>query len=162
MRPLAYNILILAAFLLLCFGVMGLGGWITAPAVRDWYATLRKPPWNPPAWVFAPVWTFLFGTMAVSAWLVWLRRDSTAITAAMVLFGVQLALNLAWSALFFGLHRPLWALADIAGLLAAIIATIALFWRVHPLAGQLLIPYAAWVTYASTLNAAVWWLNRAA
>lgn len=154
------NALALIAFLLLCYGVAAGGSVFTAASVRDWYPTLVKPSWNPPSWVFGPVWTLLYTMMAVAAWLVWKRRGEAPVGLALGVFGVQLALNFAWSLLFFGLHRPDLALLDIALLWLSILATIILFWRPSTLAGALLIPYLLWVTFASALNYAIWQLNR--
>jgi tryptophan-rich sensory protein len=126
----------------------------------DWYAALRKPPWTPPGWIFAPVWTILYVLMAVAAWLVWKQDASRVAWLPLGVYVLQLALNAAWSWCFFGLHSPGLALADIGALWLALAATVALFWAVRPLAGALLLPYLAWVTFASALNAAVWWLNR--
>lgn len=150
----------LAVFVALCLGVAALGGLFTSSTVGTWYTTLDKPPWNPPSWVFGPVWTTLYLMMAAAGWLVWRRASWSGARRALGLFGVQLALNLAWSALFFGLERPDLALIDIVLLLAAIAATIHAF-RVHSVAASLLLaPYLAWVAYATTLNAAIWELNR--
>src|SRR5271154_2963398 len=89
----------------ICFGAAWLGSVFTRPSIGTWYAQLTKPSWSPPNWIFAPVWTVLFGMMAVAAWLIWQHRGETDVTRALILFGVQLALNIAWSAIFFGLHR---------------------------------------------------------
>lgn len=126
-----------------------------------WYATLAKPTWTPPNQVFAPVWTLLYVLMAVAAWMVWKQDASRIAWLPLGAFALQLVLNAAWSWCFFGLHRPDLALLDIAALWLALAATVALFWAVRPLAGALLLPYLAWVTFASALNGAVWWLNRA-
>lgn len=121
-----------------------------------WYAALDKPPFNPPDWIFAPVWTALYVMMAVAAWRVWRRAG---LGACMVLWGVQLALNGAWSWLFFGLHRTGLALADIVALLAAILLTATCFMRRDRAAGYLMLPYLAWVGFATVLNHALWRLN---
>jgi benzodiazapine receptor len=148
--------LILAGFLAVTFGVAAIGGVVTNGSVRSWYPMLTKPAWNPPGWVFGPVWTALYAMMAVAAWLTW-RQDGWG--GALALFGVQLALNAAWSLLFFGLHRIDLALADIVLLWAAIVATTAAFWKVAPVAGWLFVPYLLWVTFATALNFALWKLN---
>ncbi|MFP3940506.1 MAG: TspO/MBR family protein [Thermoanaerobaculia bacterium] len=151
------SVLVLMLFLVVCFGVAAWAGQFTPGA---WYAGLEKPPWNPPGWVFAPVWTVLYAMMAVAGWLVW--RSPGLLTLrrlALGVFAVQLALNGAWSWLFFGLHRPGLALAEIVVLWLAIVATTLFFWRVRPLAGVLLLPYLAWVSFAVALNAALWRLN---
>ena len=147
------------AFLAPCLAVSALGGAATATSVHTWYRTLAKPPFNPPDWVFAPVWTLLFFMMAVAAWRVWRRDGLRRARWAMTLFGIQLALNLTWSLLFFGLRSVGAALAEIIVLLFAIVATGALFWRHDRIAGALFIPYAGWVAFATVLNAAIWRLN---
>lgn len=149
----------LVGFLAVCFGVAALGALATGPAVDGWYQTIAKPDWTPPSWLFGPVWTVLYGLMAVSAWLVWKQNGFRAASTALTLFFVQLALNLAWSFIFFDAHAIGWALVEIVVLLAAISATIGAF-RLHSvLAAWLLVPYALWVGYATLLNAAIWTLN---
>jgi translocator protein len=143
----------LAAFLILCLAVGGGAGFLTAQSVVTWFPTLVKPSFNPPSWLFAPVWTTLYIMMAVAAWLVWLRKGS------LVLFYVQLALNFTWSLLFFGLHSPAMALVDIAAMWVLILLTLLGFWKIDRRAGWLLVPYLAWVSFASVLNASIWWLN---
>lgn len=135
--------------------------WATAVFVstNGWYAELAKPAWNPPNWIFGPVWTVLYAMMAVAAWRVWLHGGWTRQKKALGLFLLQWALNALWTPLFFGLHRPGWALAEILVLLVAILATIREFWRVERLAGALLLPYSAWVAFASVLNWAIWRMN---
>lgn len=145
--------LVLIGLLVLCLAVGAGAGALTAQSVTTWFPTLTKPWFNPPPWIFAPVWTTLYVMMAVAAWLVWLRKGS------LVLFYVQLALNFAWSLLFFGLHSPVLALVDIVALWVLILATLLAFWKVDRRAGWLLVPYLAWVSFASVLNASIWWLN---
>lgn len=151
--------LALLAFLALTFAVAAVGGWFTSMGIGDWYASLRKPSFNPPSWVFGPVWTALYAAMAVAAWLVWRRAGFDGASAALTLFFVQLALNFAWSGLFFALRSPGLALLDIAALWIAILATTVLFFRHDAWAGALLTPYLAWVSFAAVLNAAIWRLN---
>jgi benzodiazapine receptor len=122
-----------------------------------WYAALAKPAWTPPNWLFGPVWTALYVMIAVAGWLVW-RRESRVGTP-LVLWGVQLALNGVWSWLFFGLERPGLAALDILVLLVLIAATALAFARVSRIAALLLVPYLAWVSFASALNIAIWRLN---
>jgi tryptophan-rich sensory protein len=148
--------LMLAGFLVVAFGAAALGGATTAGSVRDWYPTIAKPSWNPPGWVFGPVWTVLYALMAVAAWLVWRRAGWCG---ALAWWTVQLALNAAWSPLFFGLHRIDLALVDIVALWAAIVGTTVAFWKVSPLAGGLFVPYLAWVSFAAVLNFTIWRLN---
>lgn len=139
----------------------GLSGYATARGVSNWYPTLVKPSFNPPAWLFGPVWTVLYIMMGVAAFLVWRRGlDVDGVRIALTIFVVQLALNGIWSILFFGMQEPGWALAEIILLWIAIGTTILLFWRVAPAAGALLLPYLAWVSFATVLNASLWWLNR--
>ena len=146
---------------------VGLAGWIAvclgAAAVGarfrpdGWYVALDKPRWNPPSWVFAPVWTTLYVLMGVAAWLAW---REVGLGVALAPFAVQLVLNAAWTWLFFGLRRPGLALADLVVLWLAVAVTLVAFWSVRPLAGALLVPYLAWVTFAGALNASLWRRNR--
>ena len=135
------------------------GGVITAPEIRGWYLTLNRPPGTPPNWVFGPVWTALYVMMGAAAWLVWWHRGTDA-RDALWLWGWQLLVNALWSPAFFGLHSPGIALAVILVLLAVLGLTLRAFLRIQPLAGALLVPYLAWVCYATWLNAGFWWLNR--
>ena len=141
--------------------VGGLSGYATARGVSTWYPTLVKPSFNPPAWVFGPVWTLLYIMMGIAAFLVWRRGlNADGVRIALTVFAIQLALNGLWSILFFGLQAPGWALAEIILLWMAIGTATLLFWRVVPAAGVLLLPYWAWVSFATVLNASLWWLNR--
>lgn len=146
----------LAGWLLACFGAAALGG-IFLPG--EWYAGLRKPAWNPPSWVFAPVWTTLYTIMGVAAWLVWRQGGWRAQRRPLGWFVVQLGLNALWSPLFFGLHRPGLAFAEILLLAVAITVTIREFARCRPVAAWLLAPYLVWVGFASFLNFTLWRLN---
>ncbi|MBZ5642230.1 MAG: tryptophan-rich sensory protein [Acidobacteriia bacterium] len=143
--------------IVVCLGAAGLGSLWTTPALRPWYASLSKPRWTPPNWLFGPVWTILYVAMAIAAWLVWWRVGLTAVP--MQLFLLQLLLNVAWSALFFRLRAPGAAFAEIVMLWLAILATSIEFWRVVPAAGWLLLPYLIWVSYATALNFSIWRLN---
>lgn len=143
----------LAGLLLASAVVSALGGIVTATSVKTWYQTLVKPAFTPPNAVFAPVWTALFLTMAVAAWLAWRRG------AALLPHWVQLTLNLGWSVLFFGLRRPDLALLDLAALWLAILWAMIVFWRATAVAGALMLPYLAWVSFAAALNLEVWRLN---
>ena len=148
---------------------LALLGWLaltfaaTATAVfvstNGWYAGLVKPAWNPPGWLFGPVWTVLYTMMAVAAWLVWRNGGWKAQKRALGLYLIQWALNALWTPLFFGLHRPGMAFAEIVVLDIAVLGTLAAFWRAKRLAGTLLVPYALWVGFATVLNYAVWRLN---
>jgi len=156
------NGLKLALCILACLGVGALGSlYSVGRNLNDWYGQLNKPSFNPPGWVFAPVWTDLYILMGVAAFLV-LRKglDKRAVQVALVLFCLQLGLNALWSPLFFGLHRIGWALVDILALWLAIVATIWAFGRVTASAAVCLVPYLAWVSFASVLNASLWQLNR--
>jgi benzodiazapine receptor len=150
----------LASLISICLVVAGSGAIVTGTSVNLWYPTLRKPSWNPPSWVFGPVWTTLYVMMAIAAWLVWRKRDFDGARCALLLFAAQLALNAAWTPLFFGLKNPLAGLLDIIPLCVAILATTVYFWRVSAIAGMLLIPYWLWVCFATALNFTIWKLNR--
>ncbi len=137
-----------------------IGSFFTTPQIPNWYADLNKPVFNPPNWVFAPVWTTLFILMGISLFLV-IRQGikKPLIRSAVVVFGFQLMLNILWSVLFFGLQNPLAAVCEIVVLIIAIIWTMLLFYRLSKPAAYLLIPYLAWVSFASVLNFTIWWLN---
>ena len=149
----------LAGFLVLCLAVSAIGGAITATSVGSWYPTLAKPAFTPPAWVFPPVWTTLYVLMAVAAWRVYRQRAVTPAGHALGAFAAQLALNLAWSFLFFGMQRVGAALAEMTVLLAAILWTLRLFAAIDRPAAFLLVPYALWVAFATVLTAAIWLAN---
>jgi tryptophan-rich sensory protein len=125
----------------------------------EWYDGLQKPAWNPPGWIFGPVWTALYTMMAVAAWLVWKRGGFAAQRLPLTLFLVQLALNALWTPLFFGLHLIGFAFAEIVLMWFAIAATIAAFRQAHRPAAWLLVPYLAWVGFAAVLNGTLWRLN---
>ena len=154
-----HTILGLAGFLALCLGIAALGGWATAGSVGGWYATLNKPAFNPPDWIFGPVWTVLYVMIAIAGWRVWRSRGFAGARGAMSAYALQLALNLGWSLLFFGGRMIGAALVEIVLLLAAIVLNAVLFWRIERAAALLLVPYAAWVSFAAVLNAALWRLN---
>lgn len=151
--------LALLGFLALCYGVSWIGSWVTLPAIPAWYEGLAKPPFAPPNWLFGPVWGTLYGLMGLAAWRVWLHRERDDVRLALMLFFLQLALNLAWSFLFFGLRSPLAGLVGIVPLLALIFATLVAFGRIDRWAGLAFVPYLAWVSFATALNAGVWLLN---
>ena len=161
-RPLtpARSIGGLACFLVLCFVVSALGAAVTATSVGTWYQDLAKPSFNPPDWVFAPVWTTLFAFMAIAAWRVWRRTGLRAGRLALGVFVLQLALNLGWSTAFFGLQRIDLALVAVVVLLLAIVVNAVLFVRIDRLAGVLFVPYVAWVAFAILLNASILSLNQ--
>ena len=147
----------LLAFLLLTLAVGAVAGIATAKGVNGWYATLEKPSFNPPNGVFAPVWTTLYVLMAIAAWRVWRLRGIASV--ALILFFVQLALNFAWSFIFFTAHDIRVALMEIAVLWLAIVLTTIAFFRADRIAGWLMVPYIAWVSFASLLNYSVYQLN---
>ena len=158
-RTRAGDLLGLGGFLVLCLAISAIGGWVTADSVGTWYRTLQKPIFNPPDWVFAPVWTLLYLMIALAGWRVWRRVGLSGARAGIVAYWAQLALNLAWSFLFFGGRLIGIALAEILLLLVVIGVNAVLFWRIDRLAGWLLVPYAAWVAFACVLNLALWRLN---
>jgi tryptophan-rich sensory protein len=151
----------LAGFIALTLSTAGIASAFTARSVRTWYPGLRKPPGNPPQAYFGPVWTLLYLLMIVSAWNVWrVGFGWEGATAAITVFLFQLALNAAWSAIFFGMRQPCLALVEIALLWLTVLANVVMFWKVSALSGALLLPYLVWMAYAVYLNAGVWWLNR--
>jgi tryptophan-rich sensory protein len=155
--PNAFRLLVSLTVPLL---VGALGGLATAQGVSDWYPSLVKPGFTPPAWVFGPVWTVLYIMIGVALFLIW--KDGLASRlerVAVLLFGLQLVLNAAWSPLFFGLRAPGAAFVDIVLLCGAAAAAIVAFLRVSPVAGLLLIPYGLWVAFATVLNLQIWRLN---
>jgi len=152
----------LAGFAALCLAVAAAGGAVTATSVGTWYQGLAKPAFNPPDWLFAPVWTTLYLMIAFAGWRVWRLRgwtDPRGLEPAMLAWAIQLMLNLCWSFVFFGARLIGAALIEIVVLLVAIVATLRLFRRIDRPAAWLLLPYAAWVAYAALLNAALWRLN---
>ena len=149
-------ILGLAGWLALCFSASAMGA-LFMPG--DWYGALQKPAWNPPNWVFGPVWMLLYLMMAVAVWMVWQHGGWVKQRKPLTCFLIQLGLNAAWSPLFFGMRRPDLAFLDIVLLWLAIAVTILSFWKVHRAAAWLLTPYLAWVSFASALNFAIWQLN---
>jgi tryptophan-rich sensory protein len=150
------SIVSLVVWLVLCFAAAAIGG-LAVPGA--WYRGLNKPSWNPPDWLFAPVWSILFIMMAVAAWLVWSRRSAADVALAIGLFALQLGLNPLWSWLFFGFHRPDLAFFEVMVFWLVILATTVAFWRISPLAGKLMLPYVAWVGFASFLNLVLWRMN---
>ena len=150
--------------LILCLIICQLAGFVgslfTSPSIPTWYASLEKPSFNPPNWMFSPVWISLFVLMGISLFLVWQKSlDYPGVKTAVLCFGIQLTLNMFWSVLFFGLKSPFLAFLEIMLLLAAIFVTIIKSLRVSRLAGVLLVPYFFWVCFASVLNYAIWNLN---
>lgn len=160
MKSNKHSALVLIGFLLASFTVAAIGGIATADNVRTWYPEINKPAWNPPAWIFGPVWTVLYVFMSVAAWRIWRVRKKSGARIALQLFFVQLVLNALWSLLFFGLHSPGGALVDIIVLWSLLAHLQTRFWWLDRLAGYLWTPYLAWVSFATFLNATIWWLNR--
>lgn len=150
----------LVAWLAIAFAAAAIGG-IASAGAQAFYAGLLRPPWAPPAWLFGPVWTVLYAAMGVAAWLVWRDGGFAASRAALTLFLVQLAVNALWSWIFFAWRLGALAFAEILVLVALVGATIVLFWRKRALAGALMLPYFAWIVFASLLAYAVWQRNPA-
>jgi benzodiazapine receptor len=151
----------LAGWLLVTFAAAAVGA-IASIEASSFYLQLARPAWAPPASVFGPVWSVLYTLIGIAAWRVWRKGGFRLQRAALTLFLAQLVLNALWSWLFFGWHRGALAFADIVLLLVSILATVVAFWRAERLAGALLLPYLAWVSFASALNFAVWQLNTQA
>jgi tryptophan-rich sensory protein len=144
-----------------CLAAGAIGSIFTRQAIPTWYATLEKPAFNPPNWLFAPVWTLLYIMMGVAAFLVWRKGlDNKQVRIALIVFLVQLVLNALWSVAFFGLESPLYGLIVIAALWVAILVTVLKFYRISLAASALMWPYLLWVTFAAVLNSSIWLLNR--
>ncbi|MFH1439952.1 MAG: TspO/MBR family protein [Candidatus Woesearchaeota archaeon] len=142
--------------LLLPFLASAIGGLFTASSVSTWYVELSKPSFNPPSWIFGPVWTILYLLMGISLYLVWIKKYDKP---AFIVFGVQLVLNALWSILFFGIKSPFFAFIEIILLWLAILITILYFYKINKISAYLLIPYMLWVTFAAVLNFAIFILN---
>ncbi len=151
--------LALIVFLAVCLGAGGLASFVARNGVRTWYPQLRKPAGTPPNWIFGPVWTTLYVMMAIAAWLVW-REYGRGANPALLIFFAQLALNVAWPAIFFGSQMSGVALAEIVILWFAVGFNIQIFYWLRPISALLLLPYLLWVTYAAYLNFGIWRLNR--
>lgn len=140
--------------------VGGISGFFTVSGVESWYQTIHKPSWNPPNWVFGPVWTTLYVMMGIALWLVWKEDTSRELKMiAFILFGVQLILNFLWSFVFFKLEQPGFAFLEILFMWVAILATIFAFAQVNKTAAWLLVPYISWVSFAAILNFTIWIMN---
>lgn len=150
----------LALFVVLCFVAAGAGSGLSGAGASDWYGRLRKPAATPPDWVFGPVWIGLYLCMAIGAWLVWQSAGWQGGAQALTLWGVQLLVNVVWSWLFFGLHRPALALIDAVLLAWMIVLTMVAFQPISSTAAWLLMPYLLWVAFAIRLNYLLWRLNR--
>lgn len=140
--------------------VGGISGYFTVSGVESWYLTLQKPSWNPPNWIFGPVWTTLYVMMGIALFLVWKEDTSSELKAiAVILFAVQLLLNFFWSFIFFKLEQPGWAFVEILVLWLMLLACIFAFGQVNKTAAWLLVPYISWVSFATILNGTIWKLN---
>ena len=149
----------LVIFLVVCLAAAGIGGAVTTPKIGTWYSTLAKPSWNPPNWIFGPVWSALY---FCRPWPLGSSGGKAGFPSAKVpltLFAVQLALNVLWSCIFFGLEKPGLAFGEVLLFWAAIAATMIVFWQRSMIAGILFVPYLAWVSFASVLNFTIWRLN---
>lgn len=151
------KILLFVFSLVACFSVSFFGSQVTMPAIGNWYQTINKPFFNPPNWIFAPVWTLLFFLMAVSLYLILINPKKSK--KAIILFASQLVFNFLWSFSFFYLENPLLAFIVIIILIALVFLTYKEFSKINKVAGQLLLPYLAWISFASTLNLAILLLN---
>lgn len=150
------------AVVVTCLAIGYFSGIVTRSSIETWYPTLIKPSFNPPNWVFAPAWSLLYLLMGVAAGLVWdrIEHEKEAVKKALIFFAIQLALNALWSYLFFGLMNPLLALIEIVVLWLMIYETLLKFIKINKVAGYLLVPYLLWVSFATILNASIWWLNK--
>jgi benzodiazapine receptor len=151
----------LVVSIIACLAAGAIGSIFTSQAIPTWYATLEKPVFNPPNWVFMPVWTLLYIMMGVAAFLVWRKGlENKQVRIALIIFLVQLVLNALWSVAFFGLQSPAYGLVVIAALWVAILVTVLRFYRISLTASVLMWPYLLWVTFAAVLNSSIWLLNR--
>ena len=151
----------LVVSIIACLAAGAIGSIFTRQAIPTWYATLEKPAFNPPNWLFAPVWTLLYLLMGVAAFLVWRKGlENRQVRIALIVFLVQLVLNALWSVAFFGLESPLFGVVVIAALWVAILFTVLKFYRISLAASVLMWPYLLWVTFAAVLNSSIWLLNR--
>lgn len=144
-----------------CVTIGYLSGMVTRDSITTWYPTLRKPVFNPPNWIFGPVWSVLYVMMGIAAGIIWTSNfEEKIVKKALGFFAIQLALNALWSYLFFGLHNPLLAFIEIIILWLLIFETYNQFRKIDKVASYLLLPYLAWVGFATVLNFSIWWLNR--
>lgn len=136
-------------------------GFFTITDVGSWYQTIQKPAWNPPNWIFGPVWTTLYILMGIALFLIWKKEGNNKLKkAAIILFAIQLVLNFFWSIIFFNQHQIGWALVEIVILWLSILLTIFVFAKIDKIAAWLMAPYIAWVTFATILNFTIWQLNK--
>jgi tryptophan-rich sensory protein len=161
MKLVMKNFIKLASSIAICFLAAGIGSIFTVSAIPSWYATLVKPSFSPPNYLFGPVWTILYIMMGISLYIIWNKGiKNKNVKAALYIFGIQLILNTIWSPVFFGAHALFLALIIIIALWFYIVKTIKAFAKIDKLASYLLYPYLAWVSFASILNFSVWFLNR--
>jgi tryptophan-rich sensory protein len=158
MKPI--NIIKLISAIVICQLAGFIGSIFTTPAIAAWYASINKPSFNPPNWIFSPVWISLFVLMGIALYLVWKKGfKSKQVKIASSAFGTQLFLNVIWSVLFFGLKSPFYAFIEICILWIAIMFTIIKFYKISKIAAYLLLPYIIWVSFAAVLNFAIFWIN---
>lgn len=156
-----FSLIKLAVSLMVCLLAGAVGSFFTFASIPTWYAGLKKPFFSPPNWLFGPVWTILYIMMAVAAYLIWQKGlANSKVQTGLELFAIQLVLNLCWSIIFFGLRAPLFAFVEIVTLWLVILFTIQKFSQISATAGWLLVPYLAWVSFASILNFSIFLLNR--
>lgn len=157
--PFWLSTLGLLGWIVLCFAAAGVGSSFTMPQIETWYAELEKPSFNPPNWVFGPVWSTLYLMMAVAVWLVWKNAGWVNAPHSLGMWCFQLLLNTTWSVIFFGLENPELAAVEIVVLWISILLTIIAFWRHDQVAAFLMVPYLVWVSYAAVLNFSIAALN---
>ncbi len=147
--------------LLIPLAIGSISAIFTVKAIPGWYAQLNKPWFNPPNWIFSPVWTTLYILMGIALWLVWKADAANKLKqTALVVFGLQLALNFFWSLIFFREHQLGWAFVEIIALWLLILLTVISFAKINKTAAWLLVPYICWVSFASILNYTIWQLNK--
>lgn len=155
------NIIKFVIAIAVCQAAGLIGSIFTAPKISAWYASLNKPSFSPPNWIFAPVWTILFILMGISLYLAWVKLgENRRAKTALIIFAVQLALNILWSFLFFGMQNPFFAFVEIIVLWIAILASIIAFWKVDKKAAYLMLPYILWVSFAAFLNYVIFAINK--
>lgn len=160
-EKLSFNLIAFSISLLITLGIGGIAAFFTTRQIKVWYIYLNKPSFNPPNWLFGPVWTILYIMIAIAAYLVWQKRNRNKIfESACVIYFIQLSLNFSWSIIFFGFHQILIALVAIMLLFVSIIININAFSKFSKTAGRLLVPYLLWVGFAGVLNLSIWWLNK--
>ncbi len=146
--------------IIVCLGAGFIGSFFTSPVIQGWYAGVIKPSFNPPSWIFGPVWTVLFIMMGIAAAIVWSKGlDDKAVKIALIVFIIHLVLNVLWSVFFFGMQNPGLAFIDIVILWLMIALVMYLFYMIDHRAGYILIPYILWVSFAAVLNFTIWRLN---